>query len=299
MPNTKVLLTGANGRTGRPVVSALNERGAKVCAFIRDSQQETALKAIGAAECAIGDMEDQSSIEAAMSGCTKIVHIGPPMHPNEVEITKNFIRAATKQKLEHFVYYSVMHPLRRDVRHHRLKLDAEEALIESGLAYTILQPMRYMQHLESIWTAVNDSAVHEMPFNTDVKFNVVDLLDLADATAIVCEENRHLYATYELAGPEALSQRDMARILSEELDRPVKARSISVEQLQENARSKQFSDDKIEQMTIMNQHYDQYGFQGNPNVLTWLIERPPTTFRQYVQRLIMRDHQGMISPAEL
>ena len=85
MPNTKVLLTGANGRTGRPVVSALNERGAKVCAFIRDSQQATALKAIGATECAIGDMEDQSSIEAAMSGCTHLHRLkrghGAPLVP--------------------------------------------------------------------------------------------------------------------------------------------------------------------------------------------------------------------------
>ena len=36
-----------------------------------------------------------------------------------------------------------MHPLRRAVRHHRLKLDAEEALIESGLPYAIVLPMPY------------------------------------------------------------------------------------------------------------------------------------------------------------
>jgi uncharacterized protein YbjT (DUF2867 family) len=286
MPNARILVTGANGRTGRAVVSALNELGLQVCAFIRKSQQETELKAIGAAECAIGDMKDTNSIEAAVSDCDKIVHIGPPMHPNEVEMTKNFIQAAAEAKIGHFVYYSVMHPLRRDVRHHRLKLDAEEVLIESGLPYTILQPMRYMQHLEGIWTKVKDSGVHAMPFNTDVRFNVVDLLDLAHATAIVCAEDGHHYATYELAGPEALNQRDMAEILSQELYRPVEAKAMSIERLKENARSKQLSDERIEQMTIMNQHYDQHGFLGNPNVLTFLIKKKPTTFRQYVQRLI-------------
>ena len=217
------------------------------------------------------------------------MHIGPPMHPNEVEITGNFIRAAIDHNLERFVYYSVMHPLRRDVRHHRLKLDAEEALIESGLAYTILQPMRYMQHLEGIWSAVKESAVHEMPFSIDVKFNVVDLLDLAEATAIVCEGSEHSFATYELAGPEALSQRAMAHILSEELGRTVTASSLSLDQMQRNARSKGISDDRIEQMTVMNRHYDRYGFLGNPNVLTWLIERQPTSFRQYVRRLVEND----------
>ncbi len=42
----------------------------------------------------------------------------------------------------------------REVRHNRLKLDAEEVLIESGLPYTIVQPMRYMQHLALIWHKV-------------------------------------------------------------------------------------------------------------------------------------------------
>ena len=42
------------------------------------------------------------------------------------------INSALARGVSRFVYYSVMHPLRRAVRHHRLKLDAEEALIESG-----------------------------------------------------------------------------------------------------------------------------------------------------------------------
>ena len=152
-----------------------------------------------------------STINAAMASCETIIHIGPPMHPNEVEITSRFIDAALSHDISRFVYYSVMHPLRRAVRHHRLKLDAEEALIESGLPYTIVQPMRYMQHLALIWNKVLETGVHAMPFNIDVRFNVADLRDLAEATAIVATSPGHLYATYELAGPEALSQRRHGR----------------------------------------------------------------------------------------
>jgi hypothetical protein len=39
-------------------------------------------------------------------------------------------------------------------------------------------------------------------------------------------------------------------------------------------------------MRIMNEHYDRFGFMGNPKILTWIIGRPPNTFRDYVKRLL-------------
>ena len=279
------LLTAANGRTGRAVLKALAATGADVKVFIRDERQWPALQQLGAASYALGDMEDAATIGAAMASCDTIIHIGPPIHPSEVEITSRFIDAAKAHSVSRFVYYSVMHPLRRAVRHHRLKLDAEETLIESGLPYTIVQPIRYMQHLELIWKRVLETGVHAMPFNVDVKFNVADLRDLADATAIVATNPGHLYATYELAGPEALSQRDMAAVVSRVLGREIRAEALSLEQMEKNARAAGASDDRVTQMLTMNRHYDQYGFHGNPNVLRWVLGREPNTFENFVRRV--------------
>ena len=283
-----ILLTAANGRTGRAVLTALVKVGADVKVFLRDERQWPALEELGAASYAIGDMENASTINAAMASCETIIHIGPPMHPNEVEITSRFINAASSHGVSRFVYYSVMHPLRRVVRHHRLKLDAEETLIESGLPYTIVQPMRYMQHLALIWNKVLVTSIHAMPFNVDVKFNVVDLRDLAEATAIVATSPGQLYATYELAGPEALSQRDMAAVISRVLGREIRAEALSLEQMEKNARAGGAGDDRVEQMLTMNSHYDEYGFRGNPNVLRWVLGREPNTFENYVRRLAGR-----------
>ena len=185
-----------------------------------------------------------------------------------------------------------MHPLRRAVRHHRLKLDAEEALIESGLPYTIVQPMRYMQHLALIWNKVLETGVHAMPFNIDVRFNVADLRDLAEATAIVATNPGHLYATYELGGPEALSQRDMAAVISRVLGREIRAAALSLEELEKNARAAGASDDRVTQMLAMNKHYDQYGFRSNPNALRWVLGREPNTFEDYVTRTAARSAAG-------
>lgn len=283
-----ILLTAANGRTGRAVLTALVSKNAQVRVFIRDEEQWPALERLGAVEYAVGDMQEVESIDAALKGCDRIVHIGPPMHPDEVEITSRFMRSARQQGIDCFIYYSVMHPLLRDIRHHRLKLDAEQRLVESGLAYTIVQPSRYMQHLENIWTQVLETGVHSMPFSVAQRFSVVDLKDLAEATAVVATQPGHAYACYELAGPQDLSQEDMADIIGKQLRRSIRAEALSLQQMEAGARARGASDDRVEQMIAMNAHYDQHGFRGNSNVLRWLLGRSPATFEEYVARLVAR-----------
>jgi uncharacterized protein YbjT (DUF2867 family) len=155
--------------------------------------------------------------------------------------------------------------------------------------YTIVQPIRYMQHLEPIWKDVVNAGVHAMPFNTAVKFSVADLFDLAEATALVATAPGHLYATYELAGPEPLSQDDMAATIADVIGKPVTARAIPLDEMAAKAKAAGATDLRIDTMRKMNAHYDRSGFLGNPNVLRWLLGRAPTAYRAYVARLARRD----------
>jgi len=285
-PSAPLLLTGANGRTGRAILVGMVARGVAVRAMVRNPAHETPLRALGACEVAVADMEDPAALAAAMAGAERVLHIGPPMHPHELQITTSLIRIAQDLSLKHFIYYSVMHPQSRAIRHHRLKSEAEEVLIESGLPFTILQPSRYMQHLAPIWAELLKTGMHAMPFSTTQRFSVVDLLDLAEAAAIVTAEGpAHHNAIYELAGPEALSQQDMASIIGAVLGRTIKARAVPFDELEAKARASGANEDRVQQMVLMNRHYDAHGFPGNPNVLTMLLGRAPGNFRAYVERL--------------
>jgi uncharacterized protein YbjT (DUF2867 family) len=291
-----ILVTAAHGRTGRAVVQALAARGAQVTALIRDPAQAEAVRTAGAAATAIGDFGDADSLRKAAAGVPSVVHIGPPMHPLEVNFTANVLAAARAAGAERLIYYSVLHPLRREIRHHRLKLEAEEQIVESGFPFTILQPSRYMQHLAPIWREVTERGVHAMPFSVDQPLSVVDLEDLAEATAICALDPAHAYATYELAGPEALTQRQMAEILSAKLGRAVTARAIPFDELESKARASGASDDRVGQMLIMNRHYDQHGMVGNPNVLRWLLGREPNRYAAFVDRMIAQQGGGAAKP---
>ena len=282
-----ILITGASGKTGRRVVAAIASKGGAVRAFIRRPEIEPELLRDGASEIALGDLSDAASLKRALDGVGQLIHICPPMHPNEDAIAKTLIDLCGEMGTGRLVLYSVLHPLLTDVPHHARKLKAEQYLVDSGVTYTILQPSRYMQHLTPIWKSVLATGVHNMPFSTTARFSVVDLSDLADACARVTTEPGHEGATYQLAGPDALSQEDMARILTQVLGKPIRSEAKSLQQFRQEAQAAGMLAERMETMCLMNAHYDAHGLVGNPNVLRWILGRQPNDFAGFVRRELL------------
>ena len=279
-----ILVTGASGKTGQRVVASIVKKGGSVRAFVRRPEAGNLLRQAGASEITVGDMMDHDSLRRAMTGAGQVLHICPPMHPREDAIARTMIGLAGELSVDRFVLYSVLHPLLADVPHHDRKLQAERALVDSGLNYTILQPGRYMQHLAVIWKAVLAIGVHSMPFSTAARFSLADLSDLAEAAARIMTEPGHEAATYQLAGPDALSQDDCAGILTKVLGRPIRAVAKSLEDFRRDAAAAGMPAERIEVMSKMNAHYDAHGLVGNSNVLRWILAREPTRFAEFVVR---------------
>lgn len=282
--NDLILVTGASGRTGRRCIAHLVACGARVRVLVRREDAASELKQAGAAEVHLGDMFNAAAIAEVLHGADQVLHICPPMHPSEHDLARDMIGAAKRAGLRRFVMWSVLHP-HIDVPHHRRKQMAEGDLISSGVPFTILQPGRYMQHLESIWGAVRSTGVHSFPFSTRSRFSLTHLDDLAAAAARVLLEPGHDNAIYELAGPEALTQKDCARIIAEVIGRPVTAKAMAAEDAIAKARAAGLPEWRVETLVVMNRHYDAHGLEGNPNVLRWLLGRDLKTFRDYVGEL--------------
>ena len=279
-----ILITGASGKTGRRVVEAIARRGANVRAWCARPEAEAELLQAGATEIVLGDLTNPDAMDRAIAGAGQVLHICPPMHPQEDRIAMTLVDLARQQGVERFILHSALHPLLADVPHHARKLEAERALIDSGQPYTILQPSRYMQHLVPIWKQMLATGVHSMPFSTHAKFSVVDLADLAEAAARIATEPGHEGATYQLAGPQALSQDDMADILTGLLGRPIRAAAKPMDEVRQEMAAAGMPAERIDTMGRMNAHYDAHGLVGNPNVLRWILGREPATFADFVRR---------------
>jgi uncharacterized protein YbjT (DUF2867 family) len=278
-----ILVTGAAGKTGQAVIRALHERGAAVRAWVRRPEQMDAVEALGATETIAGDIQSPLIWAQATSGVHALYHICPNMYPYETTVGALALQAARSARIDHFVYHSVLHPQTEEMPHHWHKLRVEEWIFESGLDFTILQPAAYMQNVLSYWSQIVEDGVYPIPYPVDTPVSLVDLDDVAAVAATVLTEEGHTGATYELAGPQRLTPRQIAVILGETLNRPVDAREIPLGEWEAIARRAGLSDFAVDTLLRMFRYYARHGFCGNANVLRWLLNHEPTTLAERVR----------------
>ncbi|HRV93127.1 MAG TPA: NmrA family NAD(P)-binding protein [Anaerolineae bacterium] len=281
-----ILVTGAAGKTGQAIIQTLANRGADVRAFVYRSDYIEPVKVVGAREGFVGDLQDEVALTQAARGCHAIYHICPNMHPDEIAIGQRVTAAAKQAGIQRLVYHSVLHPQVEAMPHHWHKLRVEEMLFESGLDFTILQPAAYMQNILGGWQAIVSQGVYRVPYPVETRLSIVDLDDVADVAARVLTEPGHTGALYELAGPDNPSQSEVALLLSDLLGYPVKAEQISIDAWTEGAKKAGLGGYQIETLVKMFRYYEQYHFEGNANVLGWLLGRPPTTLRTFLETYI-------------
>lgn len=282
----RILVTGAAGITGRAVIGALKKTGdnIQIRAFVHRQDQSEIVRSCGASETVAGDMLDTALVRAAMQGVDAVYHIGPTAHPQEFEIGKTVYSAAEEAGVSRFVYHSVLHSLFSDLPHHEKKHRLERLIAEGGIPYTILQPAALMQNLLNAKKMIREAGVFPQRFfaGRDVRMNLVDLEDAALSATIVLTEGGHEYATYELCGPQNLSERDITAEMSAVCGREIVSRFVSDREFSLQMKKAGMPAEKIETMQIMFRHYQEQGFMGNAAVLAGLLGRAPRTLAQFL-----------------
>ncbi len=279
-----ILVTGAAGKTGLAVIRALAARGARVRALVRRKAQSAAVTAAGAAEILVADQADPGAMEEAFDGAAAVYYICPNLRSNETELGRLAIDVARAAGLGHFVYHSVLHPHAERMPHHWQKLRVEEALFESGLAWTILQPAAYMQNLLAGWSEVVERGVYRMPYGVASRIALVALEDVAEVAARAITEEGHVHAIYELVGTAPLAQTEVAALLAEALGRPVEAVETPAIEARTALEARGLDRYQVSTLMKMFDYYGEHGLEGSTRVLAWLLGRAPTTLAEFVHR---------------
>ena len=280
-----IFLTGAAGKTGRAILKSLQKRHAQVQPLVRSNAQAEEIRTIGNFQTLLGDLRDIPSFESQLQPTDVFYYICPNISPDELEIGKNLISLAKRMRISRFVYHSVLHPQIEAMPHHWQKMRMEEALFESGLDFTILQPCAYMQNILGGWNAIK-SGKYITPYKVTSRISMVDLEDVAEVAAKVLTQSGHSNAIYELAGPEALSQSEVSQHLSQVLGYPVQSIEQSQDDWQQIARKYSMVESQIATLLKMFTYYDKNGLAGNSTLLGFLLGRKPTTFRQFLTHTV-------------
>jgi NAD(P)H dehydrogenase (quinone) len=276
-----ILLTGAAGKTGRAVLKRLVSAGGETRVFTHTVEQAQELKRMGAKEVLYGDVHDISLLQIAVKGVEKVYHICPNVSPDEFEIGKEVITAAVRSGVGHFVYHSVLHPQVEAMPHHWQKMRVEEFLFTSGMDFSIIQPCAYMQNILTGWKSIVESGNYSVPYSTSARISVVDLEDVGEAASKVLMSESYKNGVFECSGPQALSQEEIAGVISEVIHRPVRAVNQNLQTWVDNAQRSGMDSYQVDTLAKMFHYYDQYGLVGNSRVLESILGRPARTLKEF------------------
>ncbi|MGN8199596.1 SDR family oxidoreductase [Salinisphaera sp. RV14] len=147
-----VLVVGAHGKIGRRFIHAVDGSGHTARAMIRDSGQMDEMKAIGATDVVVADLEGDCS--AALAGCDAVVFTAgsgghtPPEKTEDVDRNGaiSIIDQAVSAGVRRFVMVSSMNAdtpekgAEKMQHYFRAKGAADNHLRSTDLEYTIVRP---------------------------------------------------------------------------------------------------------------------------------------------------------------
>ena len=291
-----ILVTAAMGNQGRHLVPRLVAAGHEVRAVVTSDDSAAALRRMGVAQVVTADLADERSWAPLVDGIRSIYHIGPTLHPRERAMGIGLIDAAVAADVEHVVFSSVLHSIVTSLVQHEIKRDVEEHLVLSGLEFSILQPANYMLPLKL--RPVFERGVFELSWSLERRQSMVDLADVAEVAQLVLEyPDAHAGATYELVAPGRFTAHDIVAVLSDVLGRRIDAREIDADTYLRAWVGDADPATVSHELSVLRgitSTYSAHDFVGNPTVLTGLLGRRPTTFREFVEREVARNREGEV-----
>lgn len=215
----KILVLGATGTIGRPLVQALLAKGEKVKAASRSGQ------AVKGAEGVAFNYSDPSTFASAFEDVDRAFIMLPSGIVSVTERLLPVVQAASVAGVK-IVLLSVMGA---EVDDHIPYRQVELAVERSGVRYVILRPNWFSDNFHTFWKAGVDHGRLAIPAG-DGKTSFIDVRDIAASAAAALTSSNFDGKAFTLTGPEALTYAEAAAILSDMLDRTITYAPISSEE---------------------------------------------------------------------
>jgi NAD(P)H dehydrogenase (quinone) len=220
--NKSVLISGANGDTGRAAVRESIALGLDVRAMVhkKDARSEP-LEKLGA-EVVVGDLLEINTVRAAMKG-VEAAYLVWPVQPGLIHVTVNFAQAAKETGVKTIVNLSQRSADRESKSDAcRDSFIAEQVLNWSGVPVIHLRPTYFLEWLLYPWQLPYlQKGVLRIPAGRG-RHSPIAADDQGRAIAALLKSpEQHLGATIPLSGPVEMDHEQMAAELTQALGRKI------------------------------------------------------------------------------
>jgi uncharacterized protein YbjT (DUF2867 family) len=207
----KILVVGAAGNVGTPLVQALVAGGATVKAATRSG------KPIAGAETIALDLGATGAFDAALDGVEAVYLLAPTGTMNVFDLLAPAVDAAAKRRVKVVLQTALGVDADEAIPYRRV----ERRLESSGTPYVVLRPNWFADNFHTFWRAGLDHGVIAVPAG-DGRSSFIDTRDIAASAAAALTSPRFDGHAFDLTGPEALGYADAAAILSDVVRKPIR-----------------------------------------------------------------------------
>lgn len=275
-----ILVTGSTGNVGSQVVKQLSSFKGKVRAAVQSKNRAQEIKNTGA-ELVEMNFNNTETVNAAFKGVQRLFLL-TPFVPNMVEISENLVEQARKANVDHIVKQSAFGSNMNQVTtRNRLHREVEKIIELSGINYTFLRPMPFMQNYLGFADSIRTQGTFSIPVG-DSKTSFVDTRDIAAmAVQALTKSNEHRNKAYNITGPEAISNYEIAEILSN-----IAKKRITYVDVSDNDARKRMKNSGMQEWAVESL-MELFGFQkdGNASIVSLDVKRvtgrKPISFVQF------------------
>jgi len=273
-----IYVSGSPGNVGTKLVRLLAGRGEQVRVLVHDP--EAAEFALPGVETVLGDLAEPESFARTVVGADAVF---VNSSRRAISLQANLIAAAASAGVRRIVDLSWMGAATDSGSEAigRWHAEVERHLVECGVAYTILRASAFMQNYVGQIT-VNDTIVGTTATG---RASLVDARDVAAVAATVLTEQGHEGRTYDVTGPQALSNPEVAAIISRVTGRRVRYVGTTPDLLADGYHRAGLPEWAALDLVAA----DVYRARGRLAQVTDVVERvgrkKPTTFEAFVHEL--------------
>ncbi|MDZ3831713.1 MAG: SDR family oxidoreductase [Sphingopyxis sp.] len=245
----KTLVMGASGLIGRPVAETLASAGLPVRAGYRSRPV-----AIPGAEPVRVDAETGEGLAEAVEGMDQIFLLVGDM-PDQTGAELRIVDAARRAGVGHIVKLSTFGAETESYSIARIHRPVEQAIEQSGIAYTFLRPNCFMQNFHTYYgDMIAHTGLVRLPCD-DAAVSFIDARDIAAVAARVLVDEAWRGRAYDLTGPQALTHDQAVSFLATADGKPVRYRSITDEECRSDMIAAGLSAAYAEDIVELCRHY--------------------------------------------
>jgi NAD(P)H dehydrogenase (quinone) len=226
-----IVVTGATGHLGRLILERLIARGTApddIVAGGRNTERLAAVAGLGVSTAVI-DFGSPASLDSAFAGAQTLMLVSGSEVGQRTHQHANAISAAARSGITRIVYTSAPHADTSALILAPEHKATEQALIDSGVPFTILRNNWYTENYLSSMTQAAATGTYADSTRGGLVASA-SRIDFADAAAVVLTSAGHENTKYELGGDHAWDGSELAATMAEVLGKPVAYSTLTPQQ---------------------------------------------------------------------